>query len=236
MNLNDFTSSKKTKPKIKTIWIILGIVLAIIVIASGIYGYICFKEKTCLKPEPQPTVDKKPAIYLYPTEDSIINVKLKINGEIIKDIPSYNESWKVFATKNGEIYFDNLKYDYLFYEARLNKLEIPKDGFVVEYNDLENWLNINLTKLGLNNKEKKEFINYWLMQLPKSKYYEIKILEKDFLNKNMGLDITPKPDTVIRINLYFKPLEQKINLNSPVIETPIRRGFTVIEWGGILDN
>lgn len=176
---------------------------------------------------------KKPAIYLYPIEDSFVNVQLNINGKIIKDIPKYNTGWNVFATKEGLI--EN-KFDYLFYEAKLRTIELPDSGWVVKYDDLENWFDINLIKLGLNEKEKNQFKEYWLKRLPKSNYYEIKLLEDAFLKENMDLIIFPQPDTMIRLNFNFKPLKEKINILEPAITTPERTGFTVVEWGGVLSN
>ena len=176
---------------------------------------------------------EKPVIYLYPEEDSTILVKLNINGIITETIPTYNDEWSVFVTKEGLI--DN-QYDYLFYEADLNSLELPKTGWILRYNDLEVWFNDNLPKLGLNEKEKSQFKEYWLERLPKSNYYEIKIFEEKFLEQNMGLLINPKPDTLIRLNFYFKPVENYVDIKEPLIKTPNRIGFTVVEWGGMVDN
>jgi len=176
---------------------------------------------------------KKPAIYLYPIEDSLINVQLDINGKIIQDIPPYIDGWKVFVTKEGLI--EN-KYDYLFYEANLNKISLSKEGWVVKYDDLGNWFDINLIRMGLNEKEKMQFKEYWLINLPKSNYYEIKLLEDKFLKENMGLIISPQPDTLIRLEFNFKPLKEKIEISEPTIVTPERKGFVAVEWGGILEN
>ena len=59
----------------------------------------------------------------------------------INDIPVYNNGWNVFVTREGLI---NGKYDYLFYEAKLNKIELPSEGFVVSYLELDNWMDVNL--------------------------------------------------------------------------------------------
>ena len=176
---------------------------------------------------------KKPAIYLYPLVDSNIQVKVNINGKITKDIPDYNNGWDVFATKEGII---NNEYDYLFYEAELNKLELPNEGWVVKYADLDSWFDNILSKLGLNEKEARQFKEYWLNELPESNYYEIKMLDSKFLKQNMNLEINPIPDTLIRIEFYFKPVNLIREINEPSIVTPKREGFTVVEWGGILDN
>lgn len=179
------------------------------------------------------TTIEKPAVYLYPEQDSIINVKLDINGEIIEDIPKYNDGWTVFVTKQGII--EN-KYDYLFYEADLKTITLPEQGWVVEYDDLEHWFDLNLAKLGLNNKETAQFKDFWLNRLPKSNYYEIKLLDDEFLKQNMNLIIEPEPDTIIRLNFYFKQLDEKSDITEPLIKTPERKGFVVAEWGGILEN
>jgi hypothetical protein len=176
---------------------------------------------------------KKPAVYLYPIETSEIEVKIDVNGFITKAEPNYLTGWRVTAETNGLI--DNT-YDYLFYEAQLTNLELPDEGWIVESSNLDNWFDQNLPLLGLNQKESIQFKEYWLKELEKSNYYEIKILEKSFLDENMNLIITPEPDTLIRLNFYFKPHSEKIELNKPTIETPKRNGFTVVEWGGLLDN
>jgi len=174
---------------------------------------------------------RKPAIYLYPTEDSFVNVQLEINGIITKTIPKYNNGWSVFVTKDGLI---EDKYDYLFYEALLRNVRLPETGWVVRYQDLSQWFDINLDKLGLNNREKNQFVEYWLKELPKESYYEIKLLEDNFLDENMRLNISPKPDTTIRLIFNFRPLKKATQIPEPIIITPERQGFTVVEWGGIL--
>jgi hypothetical protein len=174
---------------------------------------------------------EKPAIYLYPTEDSPVKVRLEINGKMTKSVPDYGEEWQVFAAKSGII---DSKYDYLFYEAKLRRLELPKEGWVVKYSDLISWFDTNLPKMGLNEKEKQQFEEYWLGKLPESAYYEIKLFDEAFLRENMNLLISPQPDTVIRLEFYFKPLKEKVSLPEPSIATPERIGFTVVEWGGMI--
>jgi len=175
---------------------------------------------------------RKPAVYLYPVEDMNVKVKVDVNGFMYKDIPDYNNGWDVFVTKEGII--ENT-YDYLFYEAALFKVSLPNTGWVVEQGNLENWFKIKLTELGLNEKESRQFMEYWLSEMPVANYYEVKLLEKDFLDENMKLSISPEPDTVIRLIFYFTPMKEYKNIEEPIIVTPNREGFTVVEWGGLLD-
>lgn len=176
---------------------------------------------------------RKPAIYLYPTTDMNVEVKVDVNGFLYKDIPAYGDGWNVSVTKEGLI--EN-KYDYLFYEAFLLQLDLPTEGWVVEYSNLETWLNEKLPELGLNEKESAQFMEYWLNELPVANYYEIKLLDQGFLAENMTLSISPEPDTLIRLIFNFRPLLEKETIKEPFIKTPIRNGFTAVEWGGLLEN
>lgn len=192
-------------------------------------------KRICARPDfPNfPPGVKKPAIYLYPLQKSKINVSVDLKGVITKSEPNYFKGWKVTAEPSGLI---DDKFDYLFYEAQLEQLQLPKEGWVVEYKELENWFDSNLKKLGLIDKEISQFKEYWLMELPFAKYYEIRLLDNKFLTENMNLIIDPKPATVIRRNFYFKPLKSQISIKQPSIITPERNGFTVVEWGGLLDK
>jgi hypothetical protein len=203
----------------KLIWFLIALAIIGVLIA----GFFVFASTVTIK---------KPAIYLYPKQDSFVNVKVDVNGKIIKDIPKYNLGWNVFVTKDGMI---DGKYDYLFYEAELRKIDLPSDGWVVKYENLESWFDVNLIKLGLNEKEKNQFKEYWLNELPESNYYEIKLFDEKFLKENMNLIITPNSDTLIRLIFYFKPLRDNISISKPKIVIPTRNGFTVVEWGGMLD-
>jgi len=176
---------------------------------------------------------KKPAIYLYPLRESKVRIAVDLKGVITKSEPDYNTGWEVTAKPSGLI---NGRYDYLFYEARLDELKLPKEGWIVKYGDLKKWFDVTLKNLGLNVKEISQFEDYWLKELPLAEYYEIRLLDDIFLKENMDLKINPEPETMIRRNFYFKPQEFKIILKEPEIVTPERKGFTVIEWGGLLDN
>jgi hypothetical protein len=186
--------------------------------------------KTCKQNNSEPQPVKKPAVYLYPEKTTNISVKVEVNGTLTLTEPPYNTGWNVNATPDGLI--DN-KYDYLFYEADLKKIELPEEGWIVKYNDLEKWFDKCLPELGLNAKEKQQFKEYWLKNLKKANYYEIKLLDNKFLEENMKLIISPEPQTLIRLNFYFKPLFEKKEITEPSIRKTERKGFTVVEWGGI---
>jgi len=187
-------------------------------------------QKTCASDTHKPTPVKKPAVYLYPEKDMKVSVKVIVNGNLTLTEPLYNGGWNVNSTPEGLI---DGKYDYLFYEANLNKIELPEEGWVVAYSDLEKWFDECLPAMGLNKKETSQFKDYWLKDLRKSNYYEIRLLGNDFLENNMKLVISPEPQTIVRLNFHFKPVNEMSVLKAPVIYKTERKGFTVIEWGGI---
>ena len=57
-----------------------------------------------------------------------------------------------------------------------------------------------------------------------------------FQNENytghVGLEISPKPDAVIRVMMAWKPLKETTTIQPQKLESVERKGFTVVEWGG----
>ncbi|MBY9007817.1 MAG: hypothetical protein KGD63_13830 [Candidatus Lokiarchaeota archaeon] len=212
----------------KKLFYVFLIGITIIISSIGLFFLI-----ESIKPKGPGVNWEKPAIYLYPREKTKVKVSLSINGEITVSDPEYNDGWSVIAYPNGTI---EGGYNYLFYEARLNYLEDPLKGWCIKYNFLENWMDIILIEMGLNNDEKEEFKEFWLNFLPKTDYYLIKLMSKEYLEINWDLFIDPLPDIIIRILLTFKPSQNPLKIENPVIISPKRTGFTVVEWGGTLLN
>jgi hypothetical protein len=178
----------------------------------------------------------KPAIYLYPEQKTQVNVKVAPKGPFTLTIPSYPTSgWDVTAYPDGRI-IDNsvdVEYPYLYWEASIADKYInePKDGYVVTYNELPGLFNKVLPAVGLNAKESSEFSKYWLKALPQSNYYFVGVLPEREIDTLAPLSIQPKPDSVLRVTLFFKALDQKVSVNEPSLTGFERKGFTVTEWG-----
>ena len=75
-------------------------------------------------------------------------------------------------------------------------------------------------------------IIYWLPQLEKNAYNYIRFDLNDVMDKYMPLNVSPKPDTMIRVMMVFKPLERPVAVREQKLSTPERKGFIVVEWGG----
>ena len=181
---------------------------------------------------------EKPVIYLYPEQTQDIQVQLNYNGKIIADYPKYNEElkgWSVTAYPDGKIinHADNQEYSYLFWEGQ-PKERIDWDlskGFIVRGEDTKLFLQKTLSKIGLTQKEYNEFIVYWYPLMQNNKYNLIHFADEQYTN-NAPLTISPKPDSILRVFMVYKPLEKPIKIEEQEIKPFERKGFTVIEWGG----
>ncbi len=178
---------------------------------------------------------REPVLYLYPVSQQKVSVKLNIDGKLSSAIPDYDESWELIANPDGKLLFGNATFPHLFYEADLIVSSIPENGWTVKKADLEPWMNNTLKKLGFNEIEISDFKSYWLKQLNKHETYDVFLMPENFINKKLGLEINPKPDTLIRALFYFKETTAPTKLLPPRITTPKRSGFVAVEWGGILE-
>ena len=184
-----------------------------------------------------PTVDYKPVIYIYPEKEMDVKVKLESEDKIIVSYPEYNNYWDVRALGDGTLIDKKTNRElYSLYYESLNKVNfnVMDDGFVVSEEEIIPFLENKLEILGLNSRESEEFIIYWLPILKKNKYNYIRFATIEEIDENMGLSIEPKPDSVIRILMTFKGLDEKINVKEQVLTPVKRKGYSVIEWGGTI--
>ena len=177
---------------------------------------------------------KKPVIYLYPQENMDISVQLNIkNSEFTTIYPKFNgkNTWNVRAKPNGDILINDRTYPYLFWEAVSYNPQETNEGFIVTKENAEEFLEEKLQILGLNEKEKTDFITFWLPKLLSNKLSLCSFQTKKFF-ENYELNVTPKPDSMIRVFLTIKKLDAPINIKEQKLVSVERKGFTVIEWGG----
>ena len=186
----------------------------------------------------------KPIIYIYPTQEQNISVKLG-NPELLTcSYPQYEDGgWDVLAKPNGDLL--DLKtgknlYS-LYWEGISNKVydysNTPElEGFVVRGEDITKFLEEKLSILGLSEREKEEFIIYWLPQMEDNKYNYIRFETIEEIEKEMPLQIEPKPDTTIRVLMDWKKLDEAIEVKEQELIPVERSGYTVVEWGASILN
>lgn len=179
----------------------------------------------------------KPIIYLYPTKETKLNVKLG-NANLVTCIyPEYDYKygWNVLAKPNGDLIDLNTNRSLyaLYYESKaIYDYKVQKDGFIVKGEDVAKFLEEKLEVLGLTEREAQEFIIYWLPILQKNKYNYIRFATLEEINKSMPLDFSIKPDTLIRVLMTYKGMDKPIQIKEQKLNKPKRTGFVVVEWGG----
>lgn len=177
----------------------------------------------------------KPVIYLYPETKTEVSVKLDFEGEHPFLYPEYNDGWKCAANPNGDLEIDGDSYNYLFWEAHqpdhLSTTDL-KTGFVVEGKNAISFLKEKLTLAGLNSEEQADFITFWGPLLMKNTSNFVRFEFNDACDKFTELNISPQPDNVYRIYIFFSPIDGPMKTVDQDIPRMNRDGFTVIEWGG----
>lgn len=179
---------------------------------------------------------EKPILYLYPEEEQEIRVSIKSEDhEVVYSYPKYHEEWKVLAHPNGGLLDQetNKKYYALFWETEGPQLvKELKEGFIVTPENASTFLEEQLALLGLNDRERNEFIIYWLPKLEQHPYNAIYFAQEEY-EQAVQLAITPTPDVLIRIMMLWQPLDSPMSLEPQILpEPPQRKGFVAVEWGG----
>ncbi|MBN1500367.1 MAG: hypothetical protein JW982_09430 [Spirochaetes bacterium] len=177
----------------------------------------------------------KPVIYLYPEKKMNVKVEVKPENGISVSIPEYNSGWNVSADTDGNIInlSDNKTYLYLFWESENYPSMEMKTGFVVEKEKLKEFFEEKLKIMGLNEKEISDFTEFWIPELNKKPYYMIYFFTSKQMEKYAPLKVTPRPDTVIRVFFDSKGLDAPVTIKPQKLRSVKRKGFTVVEWGGM---
>ena len=177
--------------------------------------------------------DAKPVIYLYPEEETEVSVELDYKGKLTTTYPAYENGWQVLARPDGTL--TDLKtgreYYCLFWEGVSEAVYDLSEGFVVPGRETAAFLEDALSRLGLTEKEANEFIIHWLPRMEGNAYNLISF-QKEAYTRAAQLEITPAPDSVLRVFMAWQGLEEPVPIEPQTLKSFERTGFTVVEWGG----
>ncbi len=178
-------------------------------------------------------------LYLYPEKTTSVEIKPKVADKVYSSWPPLtDQTWKLIANPNGDLTHEGKTFNKIEYSYISSDVSAPIAGVVSNIRDLKQTLYDYGSKLGLINKELADFTKFWVTELGKyeSGYFFISHFDKEKASKIMNFDINPKSDTFIQVIMYFKPLEKPYTPKLPDFpEIPERRGFTVVDWSGIVD-
>lgn len=177
----------------------------------------------------------KPVLYLYPEKETKVTVTFENSDKLTTTYPKYNKAWTVTAKPNGDLYDENGKYYYgLYWEEEPNHDITFDEGFYVTKDNAIEFLETKTKEIGLSDREANEFIMYWLPILEKNGqslvYFEL-TEERD---NNSKINISPKPDAILRMAIHVKKVNKSVNIKEQKLTSFARKGFTVVEWGGVI--
>ena len=176
----------------------------------------------------------KPIIYLYPESSTVCSVKVEFDGELTCTYPEHSvDGWQNFiAHPDGTLVFpDGKEYYALYWEGEDNVEWDMTKGFCVRGEDTAEFLEWALAEQGLSRREANEFIVYWLPLMQENPYNVISF-QTDRYTDGVKLDISPAPDSLLRVFMVYYPTDTKVELAPQTFEGFARSGFTVVEWGG----
>ena len=199
----------------------LAMALAAELLAVGLSG--CVMEATT----------EKPVIYLYPEEETQVNVKLDYDGTLTSTYPSYENGWTVDAAPDGTLTDPSTGRQYycLYWEGETDTEYDFSTGFCVAGADTAAFLEGALADLGLTEQEANEFIIYWLPRMEGNAWNLISFQTTAYTDSAV-LTIDPVPDTLIRVFMAWQGLDQPVEVEPQTFTAPERTGFTAVEWGG----
>ncbi len=186
-------------------------------------------------------VAEKPVIYLYSDTPITASISLAPKGEFSFTYPQYDNGWTVNVNNNGLLEVDNQSYPYLFWEGKMSELNFVRDhsqleGYCINTDSTIQFLENVLNQLGLNSTEKTDFITYWGPRLANHNYATIQFFVDDSYESNIAtVSVSPKPDSQRRVYMLFQGSEVQVPssyLREPLLKSFMRKGFTLIEWGG----
>ena len=183
----------------------------------------------------------KPVVYLYPEKTLDASVRVFPSEGVSVSEPLYGSGWNVQARPDGTLlnYADGKTYPYLFWEGGSDALyRTSEKGFVTSRENLSEFFGEKLSQVGLSAKEASDFKEFWIprMEALKKPYYFVTFLAREEIDRIAPLVVTPTPDTVIRVMMDFRGLDQWENVPGFPLHAPERKGFTVVEWGGRLGS
>ena len=220
--------------------IIMISVIILVLVTSFFVGYKVFIAKK--DSSKKSTYDEykyvyvQPRLYLYPKKETKITVSFEDENKISNTYPKYKEKWKITAKSKGELEDKNQNsYVALSWEEECNQNIDFNSGYYITKDEAMQFLEDKLKYIGLNDKDRNEFIISWLPVLTKNEksivYFE---LTEDRDNENK-INISPKPDSILRFIMHVKKVDKKPHdFVQQKLSHFNRKGFSVIECSGVL--
>ncbi|MBP6981897.1 hypothetical protein KBB25_03940 [Candidatus Gracilibacteria bacterium] len=182
---------------------------------------------------------KKPLILLYPEKNMDVRVHLSYAPGFFATFPEYSvkqNGWEVTAYPDGNLMDKASGQETygLFWEGNPGSDHFDMShGSVIKGSEIRDFLYRKLTEIGLNTKEKSDFIMFWYPKLQNYPYVHVTFAGNEY-TETAKLEISPKPDSLLRVFMVAKPLSEYKKIPEQTFEPFQRKGFSAVEWGGTI--
>lgn len=178
----------------------------------------------------------EPILYAYADPPAEISIAPRAPLSFFKTIPHAPDGWQGIAQPDGSVVVDGRRWSELFWEGRSGWFALPEAGMVVAEDDIEDYLTAALHAQGLRGREVDGFLAAWLPDLAGQGAMWIGFHTPEDIERYGPLDITPAPDTLIRVLMDAAPAEDAPGWDGTLPDfapVPERAGVVVVEWGGM---
>lgn len=175
-------------------------------------------------------------LYLYGPLNQ--KVQVTVHTPIYNAIPSYSGAYNLILLKDGKIRvngntYDSISFDYV---NALRRISQPQKGSVVAKENISKTITEYANKLGLNQKETGDLMQYALQSI-NSPYVFVSFFDHETSHAILPITFDPKPDVYRNIVFYFKQLPSHPGFSPelPTFQKIERKGFTAVEISGFVE-
>ncbi len=175
-----------------------------------------------------------PLIYFYPQRETKVSLSF-LGSYVSYGDPVNDHNVRFWADTQGMLNFSGITRDRFHYEYKDVTFKRPTEGWVVNKEKVEAFLNEQFAFSGLIERERYGLLQEMRASLPKTTSYEnvfIGILPRHEIDAKLPIHILPKPDHINRVHLYLEGTNMNVNITSaPSVPNVARDGYYIIETG-----
>ncbi len=195
----------------------------------------------------------KPLVYIYGADNKKMSLKVETNKEaqFTKLIPEFQKenTWE-FMANNNKVHFKKDSYDYLYYAVKVPNYTTNEHGWIVEWEDVNQFFQEKLDYIGFNSQEKRDFMEYWVPRYKSGHSYFVSFKFNEELDQYVKLKFNENPDSLFRVLLdsyeitskhevpstfWYENMQKKQDKN--LLKKYVRSGkLDIFEWGGVLQT
>jgi hypothetical protein len=190
---------------------------------------------------------RSPAIWIYPTDadrptEFKVSLTFKGKGFMTSSTPDYNDEWRVRVDLRPPFYRYSSIYGsdadspvaFLDYDGFRDGDFQTTHGWCIPQENLIKWQREQLKEIGYLDNEIDD-VNYTYARMLLSRKYTAPLFaiypqQTATVDKSVELSVSPQPDSIYRLWLYFVPVKvAPAGLQIPSVTKLIRKGTTVVE-------